>query len=231
MKKLICASILVLLPVGGMAADAPPDWAYPVAPPGYQPPPDNGQPKHIQGSALAFTQKDVDDAFNPPDWFPNEHAPMPQLVAHGKAAQRIGEQAAVRRRRRRVDLQLRARRGERDGAGRVYAGAAGREISPELQLAGIDRHAAGERALRIEEQGAAAIQGETALVRAVAGLRAVLVGDDVGDRLRGSGGGRKGDVLAALQEDPLAKAAAALRAAAAAEAARGAAAGQRLVVA
>lgn len=85
MKLWICASILALLPVVGMAADAPPDWAYPVAPPDYKAPADNGQAKHVKGSTLAFTQKDVDDSFNPPDWFPNEHAPMPQLVAHGKA--------------------------------------------------------------------------------------------------------------------------------------------------
>ena len=85
MKPWICASVFVLLPMSGMAADAPPDWAYPVAPPNLQLPPDNGQPKHVQGSPLAFTQKDVENSFGPPDWFPNEHAPMPQLVAHGKA--------------------------------------------------------------------------------------------------------------------------------------------------
>jgi len=39
----------------------------------------------VQGSPLSFTQKNVEDSFAPPDWFPNEHAPMPQLVAHGKA--------------------------------------------------------------------------------------------------------------------------------------------------
>src|SRR5438105_255576 len=84
MKPWVCASIFVLLPISGMAADAPPDWAYPVAPANLQLPPDNGQPKHVQGSTLTFTQKDVEDGFNPPDWFPNEHAPLPQLVAHGK---------------------------------------------------------------------------------------------------------------------------------------------------
>ncbi len=36
MKAWICASALVLLPMAGMAADAPPDWAYPVAPPDLQ---------------------------------------------------------------------------------------------------------------------------------------------------------------------------------------------------
>ncbi len=85
MKAWICASALVLLPMAGMAADAPPDWAYPVAPPDYKAPPDTGQPMHVPGSSLAFTQKDVDNSFDPPDWFPNDHAPMPQLVAHGKA--------------------------------------------------------------------------------------------------------------------------------------------------
>jgi cytochrome c553 len=77
--------MLVLLPAVAIAADAPPDWAYPVAPANFQPPPDNGQPKHVAGSTKAYTEKDINDFLNPPDWFPDEHAPMPQLVAHGKA--------------------------------------------------------------------------------------------------------------------------------------------------
>jgi cytochrome c553 len=77
--------MLVLVPVVAIAADAPPDWAYPVAPANYQPPPDNGQPKHVAGSTKAFTEKQINDFTDPPDWFPDEHAPMPQLVAHGKA--------------------------------------------------------------------------------------------------------------------------------------------------
>jgi cytochrome c553 len=85
MKKLLLASVLLAIPAMAFAADAPPEWAYPAAPPGYQPPPDNGQPKHVPGSTKAFTEKDVGNSFNPPDWFPDEHPPMPQLVAHGKA--------------------------------------------------------------------------------------------------------------------------------------------------
>jgi cytochrome c553 len=77
--------MLLLLPAVAVAADAPPDWAYPVAPANFQPPPDNGQPKHVAGSTKTFTEKDINDATNPPDWFPDEHPPMPQLVAHGKA--------------------------------------------------------------------------------------------------------------------------------------------------
>src|SRR5882672_97111 len=85
MRNWFCASVLLLLPVVAIAADAPPDWAYPVAPANFQPPPDNGQPKHVAGSTKAFTEKEINDFTNPPDWFPDEHAPMPQLVAHGKA--------------------------------------------------------------------------------------------------------------------------------------------------
>jgi cytochrome c553 len=85
MRNWFCASVLLLLPAVAIAADAPPDWAYPTAPANFQPPPDNGQPKHVAGSTKTFTEKDINDATNPPDWFPDEHPPMPQLVAHGKA--------------------------------------------------------------------------------------------------------------------------------------------------
>jgi cytochrome c553 len=77
--------MLLLLPAVAVAADAPPDWAYPVAPANFQPPPDNGQPKHVTGSTRSYTEKQINDFLNPPDWFPEEHPPMPQLVAHGKA--------------------------------------------------------------------------------------------------------------------------------------------------
>jgi cytochrome c553 len=85
MRNWFCASVLLLLPAVAVAADAPPDWAYPVAPANFQPPPDNGQPKHVAGSTKAFTEKQINDFVDPPDWFPDEHPPMPQLVAHGKA--------------------------------------------------------------------------------------------------------------------------------------------------
>jgi cytochrome c553 len=85
MKNWFCASMLLLLPAVAVAADAPPDWAYPVAPANFQPPPDNGQPKHVTGSTRSYTEKQINDFLNPPDWFPEEHPPMPQLVAHGKA--------------------------------------------------------------------------------------------------------------------------------------------------
>jgi cytochrome c553 len=85
MRKWIWVLLVLSFPAAAAGADAPPDWAYPAIPPGFQLPADNGQPKHVPGSKLTFTEKDVVDSFNPPDWFPDEHPPMPQLVQHGKA--------------------------------------------------------------------------------------------------------------------------------------------------
>jgi cytochrome c553 len=84
MRNWIAASLLVLVPIVAIAVEAPPEWAYPAAPPGFQPPPDNGQPKHVAGSTKAYTEKDINDIHNPPDWFPNEHPAQPDIVAHGK---------------------------------------------------------------------------------------------------------------------------------------------------
>ena len=38
---------------------------------------------HVPGSTKTYTQDQIDDIQNPPDWFPDEHAPMPRVVAHG----------------------------------------------------------------------------------------------------------------------------------------------------
>jgi cytochrome c553 len=85
MKSWVAASVLILAPLIAFAAEAPPEWAYPAAPPGFQPPPDNGQPKKVPGSAKTYTEKDIGNAFGPPDWYPDEHPAMPNIVAHGKA--------------------------------------------------------------------------------------------------------------------------------------------------
>ena len=64
-------------------------WAYPV--------PDqtaagasDTKPKTIPGSSLSFTQAQIDDQFNPPDWFPNEHGALPKVVQKGVQAQACG---------------------------------------------------------------------------------------------------------------------------------------------
>jgi len=64
-------------------------WAYPVPDP---PPPssaDNG-PKTLPGSTKSYTQAQIDDQFKPPDWFPQEHTPLPRVVETGIQAQACG---------------------------------------------------------------------------------------------------------------------------------------------
>jgi cytochrome c553 len=84
----------------------PPSWPYgqPPLPPGVVPPqapaprtpavrdpnaPRNPnapppQMRHADGSPLEFTQQQISDSYGPADWFPGDHPPMPERVAHGK---------------------------------------------------------------------------------------------------------------------------------------------------
>jgi cytochrome c553 len=80
MKRALCAAVLALLPAVAIAADVP-DWAYPVTNP--RGPADNVVLKQIPGSPRQYTEAQIGDGFNPPDWFADEHPPMPQIVAHG----------------------------------------------------------------------------------------------------------------------------------------------------
>jgi cytochrome c553 len=81
MKNLACVLGMILLPGFAIAADNP-DWAYPPTP---KPAPlDNVVQKQMPGSAKKYTQAQIDDGFNPPDWFPDEHPPMPEIVSMGK---------------------------------------------------------------------------------------------------------------------------------------------------
>ncbi len=91
MKHLICASIALVSIAVGAQAQAGKDltWAYPTpdkAPPGTG----DAGPKKIPGSTRSFTQAQIDDQFNPPDWFPDEHSPLPKVVKTGIQAQACG---------------------------------------------------------------------------------------------------------------------------------------------
>src|SRR4029077_2367167 len=61
-----------------------PQWAFPAingAAPAEEP-----TPKSLQGSAKSYTPAQIDDLSNPPDWFPDEHAPAPSIVQKGHGA-------------------------------------------------------------------------------------------------------------------------------------------------
>lgn len=75
-----------------MAQSGPPPWAYgftsangPLPKAGSQSlPKDDGTPKHLPGSKFAFTLAQIWDQFAPADWYPEDHPPMPEIVAHGR---------------------------------------------------------------------------------------------------------------------------------------------------
>jgi cytochrome c553 len=60
-----------------------PAWAYPWVP-DFKVPPDDGVPRHVPDSAAAFTITQERDLFFSPDWHPEDHGPMPDIVAKGR---------------------------------------------------------------------------------------------------------------------------------------------------
>jgi cytochrome c553 len=88
------ASACVALVLGAVAFGAParaadrPEWAYPPkqaqdAPTAREAPGDLNQPLHVPGSERTYTRAEIDARMDAPDWFPDEHPPMPTIVAHG----------------------------------------------------------------------------------------------------------------------------------------------------
>jgi cytochrome c553 len=95
MKNLVCAGLALLSVFVAAGHSQQPQkgkdlvWAYPVpdkAPPGKAP----EGPKRLPGSNRSYTQAQIDDQFNPPDWYPEEHGPLPSIVAKGIQAQACG---------------------------------------------------------------------------------------------------------------------------------------------
>jgi len=102
MKKLLMsATALAFGAVTGevQAADVPMSWAYgfitpspatgaasPTVPANPPSPPDNVTNLTIPGSTLTFTRAQLANRYGPADWFPQEHPPMPEIVAHGRQA-------------------------------------------------------------------------------------------------------------------------------------------------
>jgi cytochrome c553 len=86
MRKLLLASLVALLPAASFGAESALSWAYPVAPQGL-PPADGTKLLQAKGTptGMKMTQVQINNAFGPPDWFPNEHPAMPSTVKNGRA--------------------------------------------------------------------------------------------------------------------------------------------------
>ena len=100
MRKFVALVVLTALPFAATialrAAAEIPAWAYAIAPPappanaggrGAAPAQADTSLKSIPGSARQFTLAQVGgrEGGTPADWFPEDHEPMPSIVAHGRA--------------------------------------------------------------------------------------------------------------------------------------------------
>lgn len=71
------------------AADAPqpgavPAWLFPLNPPSSGETTPGAKIEHLKGSRHSFTYAELTDLFFAPDWHPESHAPMPEIVLHGR---------------------------------------------------------------------------------------------------------------------------------------------------
>ena len=84
---LIAASTLAQGPGSSTSGQTLPIWAYPV-------PASNGpakapaaaagdSPRHVPGSTQSYTAAQIRNLFAVPDWFPDSHPPMPEVVSSG----------------------------------------------------------------------------------------------------------------------------------------------------
>jgi hypothetical protein len=81
MRNLIPVLMLAFLPASAGAAERP-DWAYPPAQAENVPAePDGGKPLQAPGSTRSYTRAQIDSQMDSPDWFPDEHPPMPRTPA------------------------------------------------------------------------------------------------------------------------------------------------------
>ena len=62
----------------------PPYWAFAVDPPSAEPKATGDAPQHVPHSSKSFTLSQIADLFSVPDWYPDAHPAMPEVVAHGR---------------------------------------------------------------------------------------------------------------------------------------------------
>ena len=82
----VALAVVATLAAGASLAAGvdPPAWAYPVNPPGFKARVDDGHPRHVPDSDRAYTVTELRDLFTAPVWHPEDHAPLPPIVAHGR---------------------------------------------------------------------------------------------------------------------------------------------------
>ena len=90
-RSLFLAGAVLIVIAAGISAQQKTSqdltWAFPqlIAAKELKPVEDDGKPRRVPGSNKEYTQKQIDEFFNAPDWFPEEHPPLPKTVQFGKS--------------------------------------------------------------------------------------------------------------------------------------------------
>jgi cytochrome c553 len=79
-------------PVAAGVPGPPPYWAFAINPPAKDSAPaanpdateTSAKPQHVPGSTATFTLTQIADLFSAPDWHPEAHPAMPEIVARGR---------------------------------------------------------------------------------------------------------------------------------------------------
>jgi cytochrome c553 len=71
-------------PPSSAAKAEPPAWAMPLGTGAPAAPFDSVTPRRVPGSTAAFTELRAHDRYNVPDWYPESHPAMPEVVARGR---------------------------------------------------------------------------------------------------------------------------------------------------
>jgi cytochrome c553 len=80
---LLCLCALFATQGLAHADDGAPAWAYPLDP-NFKLTPDDGKLRHVPDSSAAFSVAQTRDRFFAPDWHPDDHVTMPEVVALGR---------------------------------------------------------------------------------------------------------------------------------------------------
>jgi len=77
---IVCA----LLALAETPHATPPYWAFCINPATTAPAKPDNNPRHLPNSTATFTTAQTQDLFSAPDWHPDTHPAMPEIVAHGR---------------------------------------------------------------------------------------------------------------------------------------------------
>jgi cytochrome c553 len=81
--RVLPLALISVLAIAQQGAGVRPAWAFPTPDKEQPPNTESSEPRHLAGSAKAYTPEQIDDLANPPDWYPEDHGPLPQVIQRG----------------------------------------------------------------------------------------------------------------------------------------------------